>query len=101
LNLYRHFVQKVREGHEAEKVKDGRFQAMMQVTLVNDGPVTLEVNADPKPVVAKTAVKQAGKQTIVQQDVQKGNEAGEPTAQHEVGNGQEVVEQDTLLEGKQ
>ena len=38
--LYQHFYQKVQEGYMAEKVKDGVFQAMMQVALVNDGPVS-------------------------------------------------------------
>lgn len=28
----------MRSLHSAEKVKDGIFQAMMEVTLVNDGP---------------------------------------------------------------
>lgn len=37
--LYEYFVQKVRAGYAAERVKDGRFQAMMEVALVNDGPV--------------------------------------------------------------
>lgn len=39
--LYHMFVQKVKEGYEADRVKDGRFQAMMEVELVNDGPVSL------------------------------------------------------------
>jgi hypothetical protein len=29
----------VKEGYATEKVKDGVFQAMMEVALVNDGPV--------------------------------------------------------------
>ena len=37
--LYQYFFQKVQQGYQAEKVKDGVFQAMMQVALVNDGPV--------------------------------------------------------------
>lgn len=37
--LYDYFLQKVRAGYEAERVKDGKFQAMMEVALVNDGPV--------------------------------------------------------------
>ncbi|KAF5235012.1 hypothetical protein FANTH_11851 [Fusarium anthophilum] len=41
--LYHYFVQKVRAGYMEERVKDGRFQAMMEVALVNDGPVTLEL----------------------------------------------------------
>jgi D-aminoacyl-tRNA deacylase len=39
--LYHYFVSKVQEGFEADRVKDGKFQAMMEVALVNDGPVSL------------------------------------------------------------
>lgn len=48
--LYQRFVMKVQQGldpERPEKVKDGVFQAMMQVALVNDGPVTLEISAGP------------------------------------------------------
>ena len=38
-SLYQCFYRKVQEGYSAEKVKDGVFQAMMDVALVNDGPV--------------------------------------------------------------
>lgn len=38
--LYDHFVKKVQEGYKSERVKDGVFQAMMEVQLVNDGPVS-------------------------------------------------------------
>ncbi len=37
--LYEYFYRKVQEGYTAERVKNGVFQAMMQVALVNDGPV--------------------------------------------------------------
>jgi D-tyrosyl-tRNA(Tyr) deacylase len=37
--LYEHFVRKVREA--GVKCETGRFQAMMQVELTNDGPVTI------------------------------------------------------------
>lgn len=37
--LYDYFLQKVKAGYDAERVKDGKFQAMMEVALVNDGPV--------------------------------------------------------------
>ncbi|KAG5919740.1 hypothetical protein E4U61_000626 [Claviceps capensis] len=43
--LYHFFVDAVKHGYQAERVKDGRFQAMMKVALVNDGPVTLELQA--------------------------------------------------------
>jgi len=45
--LYQHFVTKVAQGYQADKVKDGVFQAMMEVALVNDGPVTLEMSTGP------------------------------------------------------
>lgn len=38
--LYDYFLSRVRELYGADKVKDGVFQAMMQVSLVNDGPVS-------------------------------------------------------------
>lgn len=44
--LYNHFVDKVKEIYQPEKVKNGVFQAMMQVELVNDGPVGVEYRCD-------------------------------------------------------
>lgn len=38
--LYEYFFKKVQQGYNAERVKDGVFQAMMEVALVNDGPVS-------------------------------------------------------------
>ncbi|KAG9255747.1 D-Tyr tRNAtyr deacylase-like domain-containing protein [Emericellopsis atlantica] len=46
--LYDHFVGAVRKEYESDRVKDGVFQAMMEVALVNDGPVTLELQAGEK-----------------------------------------------------
>lgn len=37
--LYDHFLSSIRAQYPPERVKDGVFQAMMQVALVNDGPV--------------------------------------------------------------
>ncbi|KAL9054142.1 MAG: hypothetical protein Q9162_004325 [Coniocarpon cinnabarinum] len=45
--LYDFFLQKTQEGYRHDRVKDGVFAAMMDVALVNDGPVTVELNADP------------------------------------------------------
>ncbi|KAF2087731.1 D-tyrosyl-tRNA deacylase [Saccharata proteae CBS 121410] len=45
--LYTAFFSKVQDLYEKGKVKDGVFQAMMDVALVNDGPVTLEIDTDP------------------------------------------------------
>jgi D-tyrosyl-tRNA(Tyr) deacylase len=38
--LYRYFVQRVKDMYQVDRVKDGKFQAMMEVALVNDGPVS-------------------------------------------------------------
>jgi len=38
--LYEVFFAKVQAGYQADRVKDGVFQAMMEVALVNDGPVS-------------------------------------------------------------
>ncbi|KAI0164476.1 D-tyrosyl-tRNA deacylase [Hypoxylon sp. FL1284] len=46
--LYQYFFDKVQQGYVADKVKNGVFQAMMEVALVNDGPVTLELATGPK-----------------------------------------------------
>jgi D-aminoacyl-tRNA deacylase len=40
--LYKAFFNKVQELYEPAKVKDGVFAAMMDVALVNDGPVGLD-----------------------------------------------------------
>ncbi|KAF2805039.1 D-tyrosyl-tRNA deacylase-like protein, partial [Mytilinidion resinicola] len=45
--LYQAFFKKVQELHEPDKVKDGIFAAMMDVTLCNDGPVTIQIDTDP------------------------------------------------------
>ena len=37
--IYDHFCQSVRQQYQPDKVKDGVFQAMMDVELINDGPV--------------------------------------------------------------
>ncbi|MEP6789628.1 MAG: D-aminoacyl-tRNA deacylase [Acidobacteriota bacterium] len=44
VNLYEHFVTKAREG--VGNVATGRFGAMMDVELVNDGPVTIIMDSE-------------------------------------------------------
>ncbi|KAK1828164.1 D-tyrosyl-tRNA deacylase [Podospora conica] len=48
-SLYQTFFSKVQEGYQPDRVKDGVFQAMMQVALVNDGPVTIEIVTGQQP----------------------------------------------------
>ena len=43
--LYDYFFDKVQNLYEPEKVKNGVFQAMMEVGIVNDGPVGVEYHS--------------------------------------------------------
>ncbi len=42
---YQQLVERVRTAYNGDRVKDGRFGAMMDVALVNDGPVTINVDS--------------------------------------------------------
>jgi D-tyrosyl-tRNA(Tyr) deacylase len=44
--LFAHFVERARERHAS--VATGRFGAHMQVSLINDGPVTFWLQVKPK-----------------------------------------------------
>ncbi|KAI5808057.1 D-tyrosyl-tRNA deacylase [Peziza echinospora] len=54
LPYYTKFVELVKEAYKAESVKDGIFGAMMNVQLINDGPVTFDFDT------AKSGAKQVG-----------------------------------------
>lgn len=43
--LYEKFISRVKENIGAEKVKSGKFGAMMLVKIMNDGPVTLTIES--------------------------------------------------------
>jgi D-aminoacyl-tRNA deacylase len=43
--LYEHFVMRLKENLGENKVKTGLFGAMMQVKIINEGPVTLMVES--------------------------------------------------------
>uniref|UniRef100_A0A182HKP6 D-aminoacyl-tRNA deacylase n=1 Tax=Anopheles arabiensis TaxID=7173 RepID=A0A182HKP6_ANOAR len=43
--LYESLLQRMRNEYAMERILDGRFGAMMQVHVVNDGPVTLEIES--------------------------------------------------------
>jgi hypothetical protein len=49
--LYETFQKKVGELYEPEKVKNGVFAAMMDVALINDGPVGYDISAFTSPRV--------------------------------------------------
>ena len=43
--FYEMFMAKLRQSYKAERVKDGRFGAYMQVAIQNDGPVTIIIDS--------------------------------------------------------
>eukprot|EP00092_Neocalanus_flemingeri_P042101 GFUD01045890.1.p1 GENE.GFUD01045890.1~~GFUD01045890.1.p1 ORF type:complete len:154 (+),score=62.98 GFUD01045890.1:59-520(+) len=43
--FYLNFLEEIKKAYKEDKIKDGVFGANMQVELVNDGPVTLELEA--------------------------------------------------------
>lgn len=45
--LYDQFFAKVQSTYREDRVKNGVFQAMMDVGLVNDGPVTIIIDSNP------------------------------------------------------
>jgi len=47
--MYNEFLEMLRVQYQPEKIKDGVFGAMMDVALVNDGPVTIMIESNPKP----------------------------------------------------
>jgi len=51
--LYDCFIGKVRSLYQEDRVKDGVFQAMMDVALVNDGPVGVDYRCEDEAVYAR------------------------------------------------
>ncbi|KZT09579.1 D-tyrosyl-tRNA deacylase [Laetiporus sulphureus 93-53] len=43
--MYTSFLERISSMYKPEKIKDGRFGAMMSVSLVNEGPVTLTLDS--------------------------------------------------------
>lgn len=43
--FYENFLQQLRAAYSEEKIKDGKFGAMMQVHIQNDGPVTIPLES--------------------------------------------------------
>ncbi|KAF1951599.1 hypothetical protein CC80DRAFT_553249 [Byssothecium circinans] len=54
--LYQAFFKKVQSLYIADKVKDGLFAAMMDVALVNDGPVTIQIDTSPPKMADPTSL---------------------------------------------
>eukprot|EP00553_Chaetoceros_curvisetus_P001186 CAMPEP_0204616686 /NCGR_PEP_ID=MMETSP0717-20131115/3874_1 /ASSEMBLY_ACC=CAM_ASM_000666 /TAXON_ID=230516 /ORGANISM="Chaetoceros curvisetus" /LENGTH=156 /DNA_ID=CAMNT_0051630003 /DNA_START=199 /DNA_END=669 /DNA_ORIENTATION=+ len=46
--LYGQFLSLLKESYQEDKIFDGKFGEMMDVELINDGPVTLVIESEPK-----------------------------------------------------
>ncbi|KAF6034173.1 DTD1 [Bugula neritina] len=57
--MYNSFLDLMRSSYSEEKIKDGRFQAYMQVHIQNDGPVTIPLESPSSVRDSKDAVKAA------------------------------------------
>ncbi|OAX82045.1 D-tyrosyl-tRNA(Tyr) deacylase [Emergomyces africanus] len=80
--LYEHFYNKVRELYNAERVKNGVFQAMMEVGLVNDGPVGLDYRSEDGAVTIQIDT------TLPKKELKKsGNGNGNGSSESGNGNG--------------
>ena len=53
--MYQKFLGMLKDGYEVEKIQDGRFGEMMDVALVNDGPVTIIIESGPKKLLENGA----------------------------------------------
>lgn len=47
--MYSQFLEMLKKNYQEDKIKDGVFGAMMDVALVNDGPVTIVIESNPTP----------------------------------------------------
>jgi len=43
--FYTDFLQKLKSAYKPELIQDGKFGALMQVNICNDGPVTIELDS--------------------------------------------------------
>ena len=47
-NIYNIFIEKLKNKYSSEKVKSGQFGAKMEISLINDGPVTILLDSEKK-----------------------------------------------------
>ena len=46
--IYNIFIEKLKNKYSSEKVKSGQFGAKMEISLINDGPVTILLDSEKK-----------------------------------------------------
>ncbi|WWC90078.1 uncharacterized protein L201_005011 [Kwoniella dendrophila CBS 6074] len=60
---YTSFLEEMQKGYHPSKIKDGQFGAMMQVSLTNDGPVTILLSSQPSSSSSKTSTANTSRST--------------------------------------
>jgi D-tyrosyl-tRNA(Tyr) deacylase len=53
--MYNKFLDMLRDGYEPSKIFDGKFGEMMDVGLVNDGPVTIVIDSREEVIGSQTS----------------------------------------------
>lgn len=54
--FYNNFLNELGKNYKPELIKDGIFGAMMEVSIQNSGPVTLEIESPSKPIENSTKI---------------------------------------------
>jgi D-tyrosyl-tRNA(Tyr) deacylase len=63
--MYIEFLDMLKSNYEPNKIKDGVFGAMMDVALVNDGPVTIVIESTPPPPAALNQPETAAEKLVI------------------------------------
>lgn len=81
--IYQRFLDRLRAQYQADRIKDGRFAAMMQVELVNDGPVTIIVDSKDSPAANQSDAAKAKAERRAEAEARTARNAAAKEAQQE------------------
>ncbi|XP_053315124.1 D-aminoacyl-tRNA deacylase 1 [Spea bombifrons] len=86
--FYNDFLQQMRKAYKPEFIKDGRFGAYMQVSIQNDGPVTIELEppaaaTDPKYLTKLEKQQQRKEKTRTKVPSESGREKSVPRSKED------------------
>lgn len=74
--MYNTFLELLMEGYERDKIMDGKFGAMMDVELVNDGPVTLVIDSRDQQQQQNELLKQSSSLSVATEEGDKSDDDG-------------------------
>ncbi|XP_035674290.1 D-aminoacyl-tRNA deacylase-like [Branchiostoma floridae] len=82
--FYEEFLQQMRKAYQPDKIKDGRFGAYMQVSIQNDGPVTVQLESPVQQQKSKPEKTKAARQQKWEKKAGAGTAQEPATAQEPV-----------------